>query len=280
MSVDFEPIEFGMSYERPFLAKLWGYQSYHAISKGVITPANSQYIILFVTKEKQGAFPQYNDYIDGNLLFWEGEEKHSSDRRIVNAAKNKDEIHLFYRDTHHTPFIYWGKVSLMDCQLKDNAPSEFIFAIESFSTEVDLFQEVRAHAEEYKTLAETEREQIIVSRLGQGDFRRNVIRLWGSCSVTGLPNINLLRASHIKPWKDSNNQERLDPYNGFLLTPDLDFLFDRGYISFTKNGVGLVSKRLDPFARQAFKINDELCLRKVFPRAYKYLEFHQDAVFK
>lgn len=112
MQISFDLLKFGQSYERPFLAKLWGYQSFHAISKGVITPTNTKYIILFVTKNKQQTSTQYNDYIDGNLLFWEGEEKHSTDKRVVNATKNQDEIHLFYRDTHHSPFVYFGKISL------------------------------------------------------------------------------------------------------------------------------------------------------------------------
>ncbi len=107
MPIDFMPLEFGQSYERPFLAKLWGYQSFHALSKGVVTPANTKHIILFVTKDKQGVFPQYNDYIDGNMLFWEGEEKHSSDKRVVEAAKNGDEIHLFTEKfiTHHLSIL-------------------------------------------------------------------------------------------------------------------------------------------------------------------------------
>jgi 5-methylcytosine-specific restriction protein A len=101
MDIDFSLFEFGKSYNRPTLANQWGYQSFHALSKGVVTPANSKFILLFVTKEKQGVFPQYNDFIDGNLLFWEGEEKHSSDQRIINAAKNGDTIYLFYRHIHH-----------------------------------------------------------------------------------------------------------------------------------------------------------------------------------
>jgi len=60
MPVNFKSLEFGKSYERPFLAKLWGYQSFHAISKGVVTPAGTKYIIFFVTKEKQEALTQYN----------------------------------------------------------------------------------------------------------------------------------------------------------------------------------------------------------------------------
>ncbi len=280
MLVSFEELEFGQSYERPFLAKLWGYQSFHALSKGVVTPVGTKYIIFFVTKEKQEALTQYNDYIDGNMLFWEGEEKHSSDKRVVEAAENGDEIHLFYREVHHTPFIYFGKVSLTDYQLRENAPSEFVFRIEALYTEVDAFKEVREHAPEYKTLAVTEQEQIIISRLGQGNFRRNVIRLWGSCSVTGLQNVSLLRASHIKPWKDSDNKERLTPYNGLLLIPDYDFLFDRGYISFENNGSVLVSQSLSPFARKVFDVRDDLQLRKVFSENKEYLEFHRSEVFE
>jgi len=280
MSVNFKSFKFGESYERPLLARLWGYQSFHALSKGVVTPTGSKYIIFFVTKDKQEALTQYNDYIDGNMLFWEGEEKHGSDKRVVEADKNGAEIHLFYREVHHTPFVYFGKISLTDYQMRKNAPSEFVFRIEALSDEIDAFKEVREHAAEYKTLAITEQEQIVVSRLGQGNFRRNVIRLWGSCSVTGLQTVSLLRASHIKPWKDSDNNERLTPYNGLLLIPDYDFLFDRGYISFKKNGSVVVSQRLSPFARKVFDVRDELQLRKVFPESKEYLEFHRSEVFE
>ncbi|MBI5352083.1 MAG: HNH endonuclease [Chloroflexi bacterium] len=280
MSVNFKSLEFGQSYERPFLAKLWGYQSFHAISKGVVTPANTKYIILFVTKDKQQALTQYNDYIDGNMLFWEGEEKHSSDKRVVGADKNQDEIHLFYRETHHSPFVYFARILLTDFQLRGDAPSEFVFRIEMLSSEIDAFKEVREHAAEYKTLDKTEQEQIVVSRLGQGDFRRNVIKLWGSCSVTGLQSVTLLRASHIKPWKNSDNQERLNPFNGLLLIPDYDFLFDRGYIAFKNNGSVIVSQRLSPFARNVFGVDDNLQLRHVFPDNKSYLDFHRTNVFE
>ncbi len=279
MNVNFRDLKFGEAYERPFLAKLWGYQSFHALAKGVVTPVGTNYIIFFVTKDKQDALTQYNDYVDGNMLFWEGEEKHSSDKRVIEAKRNGDEIHLFYREVHHTPFIYFGKISLTDFQPRENVPSEFVLKIESLSVDVDAFKEVREHAAEYKTLAVTEQEQVVVSRLGQGNFRRNVIRLWGSCSVTGLQSVSLLRASHIKPWKDSNNDERLTPYNGLLLTPDYDFLFDRGYISFKSDGSVMVSQQMSPFARKVFDVHDDLQLRKVFPENREYLEYHRSEVF-
>ena len=175
-----------------------------------------------------------------------------------------------------------GRISLTDFQLRENAPSEFVFRIEMLSSEIDAFKEVREHAGEYKTLDKTEQEQKVVSRLGQGNFRRNVIRLWGSCSVTGLQNVTLL-PSHIKPWKDSDNQERLNPFNGLLLIPDYDFLFDRGYITFKNNGGVLISQRLSPFACKIFDVDNDLQLRSIFPenKEYKeYLDFHRSEVFK
>jgi hypothetical protein len=279
MKIDFNVLEFGQSYERPFLAKLWGYQSFYAISKGVVTPANTKYIILFVTKDKQKSSMQYNDYIDGNMLFWEGEEKHISDKRVIEANKKQDEIHLFYRNIHHSPFIYFGKILLTDFQLRENVPSQFLFKIEMLVSEIESSKEIQENKAEYKVF-NTEQEQIIITRLGQDNFRRNVIRIWGSCSITGLQNITLLRASHIKPWKDSNNQERLNPFNGLLLIPNYDFLFDKGYITFENNGKLIISKQLDHYACKVFDLNADIRLRNIFSENKEYLDFHRSIVFK
>jgi plasmid stabilization system protein ParE len=42
-----------------------------------------------------------------------------------------------------------------------------------------------------------------------------------------------LKASHIKPWRDATDAERLDGSNGLLLSPHIDHLFDEGYITFS-----------------------------------------------
>ena len=280
MPIDFNNIEIGRGYDRPFLARLWGYKNYQALSRGVFTPENTKTIVLFVTKSKQKALPQYNDYIDGNLLFWEGETQHGSDQRIIESSNKNDKIHLFYREIHHYPFVYFGIITLIEFHLRDNKPSDFIFKLDIFSVEIDALKEINEYETEYSVLTKTEQEQIIISRLGQGNFRRNVIHLWGSCSVTGLQNLTLLKASHIKPWKDSNNEERLNPYNGLLLIPDYDFLFDRGYLTFKNNGNVVISQRLNQFARKVFNVQDDLRLRNVFTDNKEFLEFHRSVVFK
>lgn len=68
MPVSLEKLKIGQEYERPSLADIWGYKGFQAISRGVVTPSGTKYIILFVTKQKQEALTQYNDYLDGELL--------------------------------------------------------------------------------------------------------------------------------------------------------------------------------------------------------------------
>ncbi len=138
MPVCLDSLVIGQKYERSYLAKLWGYESYHAISRGVVTPIGTNLIILFVTKNKQQSLTQYRDCIEGDLLYWEGESKHGSDERIVNAEVSGDRIYLFYRDEHHNPFIYYGEVKLVFYELETAVPSKFIFRI--FGTAGNLTQ--------------------------------------------------------------------------------------------------------------------------------------------
>lgn len=104
-------------------------------------------------------------------------------------------------------------------------------------------------------LKPTERKRLIDARLGQGRFRRDVERLWGgACSVSGCAVREALRASHIKPWKPSDDRERLDGDNGLLLTADLDALFDRGLVSFADDGGMLVAERIGRSDRRLFRL--------------------------
>lgn len=160
MAVSFKRLKVRQEYERPLLAELWGYRGYQAISRGVVTPSDTNLIILFVTKEKQKALTQYNDYIDGDLLHWEGEEKHSSDNRIVKASANGDEIHLFYRDIHHSPFVYYGQITLRDFELHTSEPSKFIFSLALKGYLPDPFEDIEHHKSGYSSLEKTEREYV------------------------------------------------------------------------------------------------------------------------
>ncbi len=93
----------------------------------------------------------------------------------------------------------------------------------------------------------TTKEQLIKARLGQGKFRQNVIKTWGigeCCLLTGIEMKQLLIASHIIPWCESNDKERINGTNGILLCSHFDKLFDQYIISFNTTGQIEFSKRL------------------------------------
>ena len=91
------------------------------------------------------------------------------------------------------------------------------------------------------SVQETERLAIVKARVGQGVYKERVRSIESKCRITGVENPVHLVASHCKPWRDSSNEERLDGENGLLLTPSIDHLFDRGFISFENSGELIIS---------------------------------------
>jgi putative restriction endonuclease len=88
------------------------------------------------------------------------------------------------------------------------------------------------------TVDETTKERLINARLGQGGFREALLEIWDrKCALTGCNITEVLRASHIKPWRDSNDVERLDPVNGVLLAASIDALFDKFLVTFNADGM-------------------------------------------
>ena len=126
----------------------------------------------------------------------------------------------------------------------------------------------------------TDKRQIILSRLGQGKFRKDLIKMFnGICFITGFNKTELLVASHIKPWKVSSDMERLDPYNGLLLIPNYDKLFDKGYISFNPISFKMeIAKSLSSEDLSILNIKKNSIM--VFtPNQLKYIKYHYEEVF-
>lgn len=126
------------------------------------------------------------------------------------------------------------------------------------------------------SLQPTTKKSLIEARLGQGKFREAVLTAWGSkCAVTGSTTVAAIRASHIKPWRDSTDSERLDPENGIPLVASLDALFDRGLISVDDSGMVLISNQLSADERLLFGLQNA-CLRCTPPeRTGELLAIHR-----
>ena len=127
----------------------------------------------------------------------------------------------------------------------------------------------------------TEAERLVVQRVGQGLFRSALLDFWrGRCCVTGLAVPSLLRASHIKPWaKCVSDNERLDVFNGLLLAPHIDALFDGGWISFSDRGGVLISKELSSTARAQLGVSPEWSIQGLRPAHAEYLAHHRVVEF-
>lgn len=135
--------------------------------------------------------------------------------------------------------------------------------------------------ENYDTLTETERTSLMKARIGQGTFKKRLLKKYDSkCIVTGIDEKRLLVASHVKPWAVSSNEERLSSENGLLLTPTFDKLFDGGLITFSSSGKIYFSSQLsnEVIAKLHVFEGDTFDLRMT-SELTQHLQYHQDIVF-
>lgn len=126
----------------------------------------------------------------------------------------------------------------------------------------------------------TQKQQLINARRGQGLFRANVRLHEKSCRLTNVSDPEHLRASHIKPWKDSSDSEKIDGSNGLFLAPHIDHLFDRGFISFADSGKLLISAALASSIANSWAITDGINAGSFTEKQKCYLEYHRQNVFK
>ena len=128
----------------------------------------------------------------------------------------------------------------------------------------------------------TEVERMVRQRVGQNKFRDAMMDYWGgACAVTGVAIPEVLRASHAKPWAEcASDAERLDVFNGFLLSANLDALFDRFLISFDEQGVLLIAPALDGVDLQPLGISPGMKLRWVNALHQSYLTLHRGRVLQ
>ena len=130
-------------------------------------------------------------------------------------------------------------------------------------------------------LPSTTRTALIKARVGQGLFKERVARIERACRITFVDNPAHLVGSHIKPWRECSNDERLEGANGLLLTPSADHLFDRGFISFDDNGEVLVSRVADVRSLKRMGVDPEYPPRQQpFNGDQRhFLAYHRQEVF-
>lgn len=129
-------------------------------------------------------------------------------------------------------------------------------------------------------LSATEKLRLVQSRVGQGVFRANVMVLEPACRITGISDPTFLVASHIRPWALSDNEARLDGYNGLMLAPHIDLLFDRGFITFDDSGTVIVSAQLPEEVRDRWSLVPSVPAKPFSRRQRQYLNGHRNELFR
>jgi putative restriction endonuclease len=151
------------------------------------------------------------------------------------------------------------------------------------------------HDEDGLSDRDTERILVAATRVGQHVFASRVLTNCGHrCVFCGLAPRSfraprMLLASHIKPWRDSSNRERLDHRNGLAVCPTHDVAFDTGLLTVDNQ------LRIHTAARLATAIQRDETVRRYFDRpplrdalllpeladepAVEYLHWHRRRIF-
>ena len=129
---------------------------------------------------------------------------------------------------------------------------------------------------------QAERHEISRAREGQGKYREQLLEQCRYCPFTMIADERLLIASHIKPWAASDDVEKVDPYNGYILSPLYDKLFDRGFITFTENRHVILSEFISPYTWKQIGLKNNTFLKALVmdDKRAEYLKFHHVSVFK
>lgn len=119
------------------------------------------------------------------------------------------------------------------------------------------------------------------ARKGQGKYREELLYMCPYCPITMVSDERILIASHIKPWVHSNNEEKIDPLNGFMFTPTFDYLFDRGFLSFTDDKRTKLSPFLSKMTYSKLSISDNKIFHHLPVEGREnYLKYHRAEIFQ
>lgn len=192
----------------------------------------------------------YSDYEASNIRGY-----FNTETQAVNRHKIKEEQRMFIRidegkwknsalGNQHAKLVLEKLGYDVVCRTGPRRTSSF--------KEVEAIEEAAGHLEG------KEKRAYIKTRVNQDKFRKLLLKEQSCCKICGMTQADLLIASHIKSWSDSTADEKLNPYNGFLLCPDHDALFDKHYISFEDTGKILISESLSSETQRLMHIDSHI----------------------
>lgn len=255
---------------------------------GVVTSRGENFMLLFVTLHKAKDATQYVDHLENNTLFWEGQTNQKFAERYMESGDYQ--IMVFLRDKPHTQYTYYGRcLPLRQYYHDPGTPSQVVFDLFEWPyvdrtvvpEEMGLAEGASDVVPLYTVPTETDATRVETVRTAQSLYRKLSLDFWHhKCAVTQIDEEKILIASHIKPWRESDNSERVDPHNSLILSPTYDKLFDLGYITFDPNdGRIVLSDLLHPSDYDRLGVKDSQRLVCVPDGTASFLQYHKTYVY-
>lgn len=254
----------------------------HDLIRGFYKPAGKPYLLSYQATESEENYGKQiiwdklsENFLKINMHPPRGEK---DNRKIsdVRAARYNMENGIPFGILHK---IAKGQNKILGLGKIVSEQEDGIFIVEPYQLVYDFKKEISFIE---KNLKKEEFDTNVVGRAtfrrGQRIFKDNILKNSQKCVICGIDDISFLHASHIKPWKMSSHKERLDGFNGFLMCPNHDKIFDRGYISFTDNGEILISPRLTNNTKLNMNLNNKIKI-SILPETFKYLKWHRENCF-
>lgn len=193
--------------------------------------------------------------------------------------KSNDKAYKLIRELSLPNITYISAVKLQDV----NGKVYYYFRLfADYFGDVQHPYTIEKEQQEIDELENTEDKKVLSrARIGQGKYREELLRLCPFCPITLVSDDRMLIASHIKPWAKSNDFEKTDPLNGFMLSPTFDFMFDRGFLSFTDDKKSILSPFLSKMTYSKLGISDGKTFSHLPVDGRKaYLEYHRTELLK
>lgn len=279
------PFTPGKVYRRTDIHEEYGGQG----QGGISTPANHPYIFIFSSEagENYGYQDHWNE--DKTHFYYTGEgqvgdmEFIRGNRAIRDHTLDGKSIFLFF-SVRRAHVRYQGEMECVDYEIirirdrEGNTRNAIRFILENKSKTVPAAVEAGGLTPRHNPPNKTERQGLVTSRVGQGYYRQEIIdKFDGKCAVTGCSLKEILIASHIVPWRDCTDDERLDVENGLLLSPIYDALFDKHLISFNEDGKLIKSDLLYDEKIEKLFIDDNATII-ITDGMQQYMENHRRAL--
>ena len=267
--------------------------------QGGICPS-SQYPYIFIFSGKSGHQHGYQDGWDNPNVFSYTGEGQIGDMQFTRGnlalrdhLQNGRRVFLFESVSKgYVKFV--SEVEVFDADYFETLDSNgsvrvgIKFFFKRIGAHIPLYPEITIKSPAFSdpyirlesdTPSVTERKGLVTSRVGQGAYRKRIIHRWEyKCAVTGFDKLDVLIASHIVPWAESDDRERLDIHNGILLSPTYDALFDRRLVSFENNGRIILSDAIDFNAYSKIGVSGHERIANLSRYNIEYLERHRQSI--